>query len=97
MKPDTQTEQLPHYGYRPHETEERHAPSPKQKALVPQAERDHYHAQADKLAEALSMATATIERLQRHAPGSAQGTLDVAEQALAEYEASGGKEMEDGR
>lgn len=32
---------------------------------------------------ALSMAEATIERLQRHAPGSALGTLSVIRAALA--------------
>lgn len=32
--------------------------------------------------EALEMAEATIQRLQRHAPGSANGTLDVIRDAL---------------
>lgn len=34
------------------------------------------------LYDALEMAQATIERLQRHAPGSADGTLDVIRKAL---------------
>lgn len=46
-------------------------------------------AAAPAMYEALSMAQATIERLQRHAPGSALGTLDVISKALAQ--ADGGE------
>lgn len=35
------------------------------------------------LVQALEIAKATIERLQRHAPGSAQGTLSVIDKAIA--------------
>lgn len=38
---------------------------------------------APDLLNALSMAQATIERLERHAPGSANGTLDVVRAAIA--------------
>ncbi len=39
-------------------------------------------AKAPELANALELAQATIERLQRHAPGSANGTLDVIKAVL---------------
>jgi hypothetical protein len=52
-----------------------------------ECERDQYKAHADKLAEALNVAQATIERLkQRYALGSVDGTLDVIFKALAAYE-----------
>lgn len=43
-------------------------------------------ATSPKLLDALKLAEATIERLHRHAPGSANGTLDVIRLALAEAE-----------
>ena len=46
----------------------------------------HLIAAAPAMYEALSMAQATIERLQRHAPGSAIGTLDVIKAAIAQAE-----------
>ena len=41
-------------------------------------------AQAPALLNALEVAEATINRLERHAPGSANGTLDVIRAAIAE-------------
>lgn len=43
-------------------------------------------AAAPELLNALEMAEATIVRLERHAPGSAQGTLDVVRAAIAKAE-----------
>ena len=40
--------------------------------------------QAPALLNALEVAEATINRLERHAPGSANGTLDVIRAAIAE-------------
>ena len=40
----------------------------------------------DDLLNALQLAVATIERLERHAPNSANGTLDVAKAAIAKAE-----------
>ena len=41
-------------------------------------------ATAPKLLNALELAEATIVRLERHAPGSANGTLDIVRAAIAE-------------
>lgn len=43
-------------------------------------------AAAPELLNALQLAQATIERLHRHAPGSAKGTLDVITAAIAKAE-----------
>ena len=43
-------------------------------------------AAAPELLEALGLALATIERLERHAPGTAQGTRDVIAAAIAKAE-----------
>ena len=40
-------------------------------------------AAAPGMLDALELAQATVERLQRHAPGSANGTLDVVRAAIA--------------
>ncbi len=40
------------------------------------------------LCDALELAKATIERLERHAPGSARGTLDVVNAAIARAKAA---------
>lgn len=43
----------------------------------------------DNLVHALAMAEATVKRLERHAPGSANGTLSVINDALQPYSVEG--------
>jgi hypothetical protein len=50
---------------------------------VPMVEHSRLIAAAPDLLNALEIAVATIQRLERHAPGSQNGTLDVARAAIA--------------
>jgi hypothetical protein len=50
--------------------------------MEPEDEINRLRSERDALRNALELAEATINRLHRHAPGSATGTLDVIRAAL---------------